>query len=112
MKIYESYGITDFIICSGYKSSEIKKYFLNYKLLNCDIDFDISSGTFNIIKGNIENWNIKVIDMKKPYRRKVKRINEYIKNDDYFLMTYGDGLANVNISDLIKFHSRMENLLQ
>ena len=106
MKIYESYGINDFIICSGYKSAEIKKYFLNYKLLNCDIDFDVSSGTFKIIKGNIENWNIKVIDTGQETMTggRLKRIKEYIKNDDYFLMTYGDGLANVNISDLIKFH--------
>ena len=88
------------------KVQRLKNIFLNYKLLNCDIDFDISSGTFNIIKGNIENWNIKVIDTGEETMTggRLKRINEYIKNDDYFLMTYGDGLANVNISDLIKFH--------
>tara|TARA_A100001388_G_C28766582_1_gene501074 strand:- start:1363 stop:2139 length:777 start_codon:yes stop_codon:yes gene_type:complete len=106
MKIYENYGINDFIICAGYKSSEIKKYFLNYNLLKSDVDFDLSSGKFNIIKDNVEEWRVKVVNTGEHTMTggRLKRISNFVKDDDYFLMTYGDGLADVNILDLIEFH--------
>tara|TARA_B100000886_G_scaffold335657_2_gene293088 strand:- start:47 stop:823 length:777 start_codon:yes stop_codon:yes gene_type:complete len=107
MKIYESYGFKDFIICGGYKSSEIKKYFLNYNLINSDVDFNTSTGELKIIGGKSENWNVKVIDTGEETMTggRIKRVQKYVSKDNYFLMTYGDGLANVNVNEIVKFHN-------
>ncbi len=106
MKIYESSGFSDFVICAGYKNSEIKKYFLNYNFLNCDVDLNTSSGKFKIIGGESENWNVKVINTggETMTGGRIKRIKKYVEEDDYFLMTYGDGLSNIKIKELIDFH--------
>ena len=106
MKIYESYGINDFIICAGYKSDEIKKYFLNYHINNSDIEFNIGNNQINILNNRSEKWNVKVIDTGDNTMTggRLKRIYEHVKNDDYFLMTYGDGLSDININNLVKFH--------
>jgi len=112
MKIYESYGINDFIICAGYKSSEIKKYFLNYHINNSDIEFSIGNNEINILNNRSEKWNVKVIDTGENTLTggRLKRIYDYIKDDDYFLMTYGDGLSDINISELINFHKKNNSL--
>tara|TARA_B100000900_G_scaffold415697_1_gene446673 strand:+ start:1139 stop:1915 length:777 start_codon:yes stop_codon:yes gene_type:complete len=106
MKIYESYGINDFIICAGYKSDEIKKYFLNYHINNSDIEFNIGNNQINILNNRSEKWNVKVIDTGDNTMTggRLKRIYDHVKNDDYFLMTYGDGLSDININNLVKFH--------
>jgi|TARA_B110000240_G_scaffold90621_1_gene102932 glucose-1-phosphate cytidylyltransferase len=112
MKIYESHGINDFIICSGYKSSEIKKYFLNYHINNSDIEFDIGNNKTNILNNRSEKWNVRVIDTGEDTLTggRLKRIYDYVKDDDYFLMTYGDGLSDINISELINFHKNHNGL--
>jgi glucose-1-phosphate cytidylyltransferase len=107
MKIYSHYGFKDFLICLGYKGSMIKEYFLNYKIMNND---------FTIQLGNKENiqfhnnhteydWKITLVDtgMYSQTGSRVKKIEDYI-DDDYFMLTYGDGVANVNIEELVKFH--------
>tara|TARA_X000000368_G_scaffold360401_1_gene304150 strand:+ start:2349 stop:3125 length:777 start_codon:yes stop_codon:yes gene_type:complete len=112
MKIYESFGINDFIICAGYKSLEIKKFFLNYNMNNSDIQFDIEKNQIEILSNRSEKWNVKVIDTGNETLTggRLKRIYEHIKDDDYFLMTYGDGLADINIKELIKFHNNHDCL--
>ncbi|MGF7119208.1 glucose-1-phosphate cytidylyltransferase [Methanobacterium oryzae] len=107
MKTYSHYGFKDFLICLGYKGNMIKEYFLNYKIMNND--FTIQLGN----KENIEfhnnhteyDWNITLVDtgMHSQTGSRVKKIENYI-DDDYFLLTYGDGVANVNIRELVKFH--------
>ena len=102
MKIYEAHGINDFIICAGYKSYEIKKFFLNYHINNSDVQFDIGKNEINILNNRSEKWNVKVIDTGDGTLTggRLKRIYNYVKNDDYFLMTYGDGLSDINISPI------------
>ncbi len=112
MKIYESYGINDFIICAGYKSEEIKKFFLNYNINNSDIQFDIEKNKIEILNNRSEKWNVKVVDTGDNTLTggRLKRISEYIKDDDFFLMTYGDGLSDININELIEFHNSHDGL--
>ena len=112
MKIYESYGINDFIICAGYKSVEIKKFFLNYNINNSDIQFDIEKNKIEILNNRSEKWNVKVVDTGDSTLTggRLKRISEYIKDDDFFLMTYGDGLSDININELIEFHNSHDGL--
>ncbi len=106
MKIYSHWGISEFIICLGYKGYMIKEYFANYYLHNCDITFDLSNNTQTIHKQNAENWKVTLIDTGELTMTggRIKRIIPYVKNDEAFCMTYGDGLSNVNITELIKFH--------
>lgn len=112
MKIYETHGINDFIICAGYKSYEIKKFFLNYHINNSDVQFDIGKNEINILNNRSEKWNVKVIDTGDGTLTggRLKRIYNYVKNDDYFLMTYGDGLSDINIKELIQFHNSHDSL--
>lgn len=106
MKIYSHYGIQDFVICAGYKQHIIKEYFADYYLHRSDITFDFVSGNQVKIHNNVaEPWRVTVVDT--GYRTmtggRIKRIRPYV-GDEPFLLTYGDGVADVNISELIEFH--------
>lgn len=106
MKIYSYYGIHDFVICAGYKQHIIKEYFADYYLHRSDITFDFQSGNHMEIHSNVaEPWRVTVVDT--GYRTmtggRIKRIQPYIK-DEPFLLTYGDGVADVNIKELIRYH--------
>lgn len=105
MKTYSHYGITDFIICCGYKGYIIKEYFSNYFLHNADVTFDMTSNNMKVHTMNSEPWNVTLIDTGENTMTggRVKRVAEYI-GDETFCMTYGDGVSDVNISDLIMFH--------
>jgi glucose-1-phosphate cytidylyltransferase len=104
MKIYSFFGIKEFIICCGYKGYLIKEYFANYSLHLSDVTIDIQKNSIDVHKKNAEDWKITLVDTGENTLTggRILRIKNYI-NDD-FLLTYGDGLANVNIKELINHH--------
>ncbi|MBT6170598.1 MAG: glucose-1-phosphate cytidylyltransferase [Flavobacteriaceae bacterium] len=106
MKIYSFHGINDFIICCGYKGYLIKEYFANYFLHQSDITFDITKNKTIIHQERAEPWKVTLVDTgeKTMTAGRIKRIKNYLKDDEDFCLTYGDGLANINIIELIKYH--------
>ncbi len=104
MKIYSSFGINDFIICCGYKGYLIKEYFANYALHASDITFHMKTNKLQVHRRSLEDWNVTLIDTGEGTSTggRLKRIKNYIK--DTFCMTYGDGVADININKLIEFH--------
>lgn len=107
MKEYSYYGHNEFIICAGYKQEYIKEWFANYFLYNSDVSFDYRNGKneVTIHQSNLENWKVTVVDT--GYNTmtggRIKRIQKYIGNEP-FLMTYGDGVCDVDINKLVEFH--------
>lgn len=107
MKIYSHYGYNDFIICCGYKGHMIKEYFANYFLHASDVTFDFSDNNRTIIHNNVaEPWRVTLIDtgLDTMTGGRIARIKPYIRQDESFMLTYGDGVADVDISELVKFH--------
>ncbi|MAH61030.1 MAG: glucose-1-phosphate cytidylyltransferase [Legionellales bacterium] len=106
MKIYSNYGINDFLICCGYKGYVIKEYFANYFNHNADITFDFSNNSTIIHKKRVEPWKVTVVDtgLNTMTGGRLKRVASYLNEDEDFCFTYGDGVSDVNISELIKFH--------
>jgi len=107
MKIYSHYGFNDFIICLGYKGYLIKEYFANYFLHMSDVTIDIKNNKIEIHQNFSEPWKISLIDTGEGTMTggRVKRVQSYIGNET-FMLTYGDGISNVNILNLIKFHKQ------
>lgn len=106
MKEYSAYGYNEFIICAGYKQEVIKDWFANYFIHMSDITFDFTSGNDIIIHNqNTEKWKVTVVDtgLNTMTGGRIKRIRSYIGNEP-FLMTYGDGVCDVDISKLVEFH--------
>lgn len=105
MKIYAHYGFKDFVLCLGYKGEVIKQYFYEYKMLNCDFTINLGNGDIVIADPVHEDWNITLaqtgVDAMTASR--VKKIEKYI-DGSLFMLTYGDGLANMNIKELLEFH--------
>lgn len=112
MKIYSAHGINDFIICCGYKGYLIKEYFANYHLHQSDIIFNIKGEGKIIHENNIEPWTVTLVNTGDNANTggRVKRIKEYVKDEEAFCLTYGDGIGNINISSLIQFHKKHRNL--
>ena len=106
MKIYSSHGINDFIICCGFKGYVIKEYFANYFLHMSDVTFDMKNNQMKVHQQNAEPWIVTLVDTGEDTQTggRLKRITSYLKNEKAFCFTYGDGLANVDITKLIKFH--------
>ena len=106
MKIYSSHGINDFIICCGYKGYVIKEYFANYFLHMSDVTFDISENKMEVHQNNAESWRVTLVDTGENTMTggRLKRVKDYVKDEDAFCFTYGDGVSDVNITELIKFH--------
>lgn len=106
MKIYSHYGISEFIICLGYKGYIIKEYFSNYFLHQSDVTLDLENNTINYHNERSEPWKITLVDTGEFTMTggRMKRLKPYISPSETFLMTYGDGLASVDICELIKFH--------
>ena len=106
MKIYSFHGINDFIVCCGYKGYVIKEYFANYFLHQSDITFDMSKNTMKIHQERVEPWKVTLIDTGEQTMTggRIKRIKEYLDDGEDFCLTYGDGLANIDITKLIAFH--------
>ena len=105
MKIYSSYGFNDFVICCGYKGHVIKEYFANYLLHESDITINTSTNNITFHNSNSENWNVSLINTGELTMTggRIKRIKEYVGNESFFL-TYGDGVGDVNIKELLNFH--------
>jgi glucose-1-phosphate cytidylyltransferase len=105
MKIYSHYGFTDFVICAGYKGYMIKEYFHNYWLHNCDVTFDMRTHETEVHQDANEPWRVTVVDTgaESMTGGRVKRIQPYVDNET-FLLTYGDGVGDVNIAELVEFH--------
>ena len=106
MKTYSHYGINDFIICCGYKGYVIKEYFANYFLHQSDVTFDMKANKMTIHKDRSEPWTVTLVDTgdNSMTGGRLKRIFPYVKDDKAFCLTYGDGVANINIKKLIDFH--------
>lgn len=106
MKLYSHYGFYEFIICCGYKQHMIKKWFADYYLHNSDITFDFTAQNKMIVHNNIaEPWKVTVVDtgLETMTGGRIKRVKEYLDGERFFL-TYGDGVADININELLKFH--------
>ena len=108
MKIYSTHGINDFIICCGYKGYLIKEYFANYFLHQSDVTFKMQDNSKNILQNNSEPWTVTLVDTGENTMTggRLKRVKDYIKNEQAFCFTYGDGLGDIDISALIKFHQK------
>lgn len=106
MKTYSLGGVNDFIICCGYKSEIIKDYFSKYYLYNSDITVDLSNNNIEIHRKNNESWKITLVDTGENTNTggRLKRVSKYVENEEDFCFTYGDGLSDIDISSLIKFH--------
>lgn len=106
MKIYSAHGINDFIVCLGYKSHVIKEYFVNYYLGSADIVVDIGQNSVELLSGRSEPWRVSLIETGEETMTggRLKRVLPYVKDDPFFCLTYGDGVGDVNISELIAFH--------
>jgi len=104
LKIYSHYGINEFIICCGYKGYVIKEYFANYFLHNSDVTFSLKNNTMEIHQAKVEPWKITLIDtgLETMTGGRLLRVSKYL--DTTFCFTYGDGLSDIDIGELLKFH--------
>ncbi len=106
LKIYYAHGINDFIICCGYKGYVIKEYFANYFLHMSDITFDMANNKMQVHQQNAEPWKITLVDTGDDTMTggRLKRVAPHIKDEESFCFTYGDGVSDVNITELLAFH--------
>jgi glucose-1-phosphate cytidylyltransferase len=112
MKMYSLHGISDFIICCGYKGYVIKEYFANYFLHMSDITFCMNKNEMKVHQKRAEPWTITLIDTGDNTMTggRIKQIKKYVKDDDAFCLTYGDGVSDIDIGLLIKFHKKQRTL--
>lgn len=111
MKHYSHYGITEFIICLGYKGYMIKEYFSNYFLHTSDVTFDMRSNSMEVHRNSSESWKVTLIDTGDETMTggRMKRVAQFLGNEP-FCFTYGDGLSDVNISELVSYHKQHRKL--
>ena len=112
MKTYSAHGIHDFVICCGYKGYVIKEYFANYYRHRSDLTVDMANNTISYLKNHAEPWKVTLIDtgMDTLTGGRIKRVQEYL-GDEPFMLTYGDGVGDVNISELVSFHQQHGKLI-
>lgn len=108
MKIYSHYGINEFIVCLGYKGYHIKEYFSNYFLHMSDVSFCMQTNKMVVHKKKAEPWQITLVDTGDASMTggRLRRVREYLKDEAAFCFTYGDGVADINVGELIDFHHR------
>ena len=108
MKIYAQHGLTHFIVCLGYKGYLIKEYFSNYCLHNSDVTFDLGQNTTTLHGASSDQWTVTLVDtgIESMTGGRLKRVAAYLADDQAFCMTYGDGLADIDISALLRYHNR------
>jgi glucose-1-phosphate cytidylyltransferase len=106
MKIYSSFGLNEFVICLGYKGYTIKEYFANYFLHMSDVTFHIADNRMEVHRETAEPWRVTLVDTGENTMTggRVKRILPFIKDDPYFALTYGDGVADIDLAAEIAFH--------
>lgn len=111
MKIYAHYGYNDFIICLGYKGYVIKEYFANYYLHNSDFTLELKRNEMKYEKSRSEDWTVTLVDtgLNTQTGGRIKRIEKYVKGEA-FMVTYGDGLSDVNINALVEFHKNSKKM--
>jgi len=107
LKIYSRFGINDFVVCLGYKGYLIKEYFANYYLHMGDVTIDVEHGEMQVHRSHAEPWRVTLIDTGEQTMTggRIKRVLPYVSDDEAFCLTYGDGLANVDLSALTAFHA-------
>jgi glucose-1-phosphate cytidylyltransferase len=112
MKIYSSHGINDFIVCLGYKGYVIKEYFSNYFLHQSNVTFDLRENKMHVLRKDAEPWTVTLIDTGENTMigGRIKQILPYIGDDPEFCLTYGDGVADIDITESIAFHRRERRL--
>jgi glucose-1-phosphate cytidylyltransferase len=106
MKIYSAHGVNEFVICLGYKGYIIKEYFANYFLHMSDVTFDMSHNRMEVHNNSAEPWRVTLVDTGDATMTggRLLRVADYVKNEDFFCMTYGDGVGDINISKTLDFH--------
>ena len=106
MKMYSAHGINDFVICCGYKGYVIKEYFANYFLHTSDVTFDIQNNKMSVHQRKAEPWRVTLVDTGEETMTggRLKRVAEHVADEEAFCFTYGDGVANVDIGALTRFH--------
>lgn len=112
MKGYSAHGVNEFIVCCGYKGYLIKEYFANYFLHMSDVTFDMSSNQMIVHERHVEPWRVTLVDTGENSMTggRLRRVKPYLEHEDAFCFTYGDGLSNVNITELLAFHRNHEKL--
>jgi glucose-1-phosphate cytidylyltransferase len=105
MKLYAAYGITDFVICLGYMGYVIKEYFANYYLHTADVTFDVATNSIEVHQSTAEPWRVTLIDtgVETQTGGRLRRVLKYLGDED-FCFTYGDGVADVDVTKLVEFH--------
>ncbi len=108
MKTYSAHGVNDFIICCGYKGYVIKEYFANYFLHMSDVTFDMKDNLMKVHKERAEPWSVTLVDTGEATMTggRLLRLKDYLKDEEAFCFTYGDGVGDINITELIKFHKK------
>jgi glucose-1-phosphate cytidylyltransferase len=111
MKIYAAHGIDEFVICLGYKGYLIKEYFANYYLHTCDVSFDLAKGGLEVHRSETEPWRVTLVDTGEQTMTggRLKRVLPYLGQED-FCFTYGDGVADIDLTALIAFHREQRTL--
>ncbi len=106
MKIYSQHGIKDFVICLGYKGYVIKEFFVNYLRHASNLTVNLKNGNIKVHNSDSEDWNVTLIDTGHSAMTgaRIKKIKDYLNGDENFCLTYGDGVSDVNIVELIKYH--------
>ena len=112
MKIYSHYGFNDFVVLLGYKGYYIKEYFANYFLHQSDVTIDMTNGMMEVHNNSSEPWKVTLLDtgLNSMTGGRIKRAQEFI-GDEPFMLTYGDGVADINIEELVKFHKKHGKVL-
>jgi glucose-1-phosphate cytidylyltransferase len=108
MKLYSAHGVNEFVICCGYKGYVIKEYFANYFLHMSDVTFDMAKNRMEVHHQNVEPWKVTLVDTGEDTLTggRLKRVADYIRHDDAFCFTYGDGVSDVDIRQSIQFHQQ------
>lgn len=112
MKIYSHYGFNEFVVCLGYKGYVIKEYFANFFMNHSDVTFDLGNNTMEVHRSGSENWKVTLVETGKDTLTggRIKRIEPYI-NNEAFMLTYGDGVGNIKIDELVAFHKQNKKLV-
>ena len=107
MKMYSAHGVTEFVFCCGYKGYVIKEYFANYFLHMSDVTFDMANNRMEVHQQKVEPWRVTLVDTGEDTMTggRLKRVADYVKNDEAFCFTYGDGLSDIDIRASINFHN-------
>ncbi|UOB54749.1 glucose-1-phosphate cytidylyltransferase [Burkholderia pyrrocinia] len=112
MKIYSAYGVNDFVICCGYKGYMIKEYFANYFLHTSDVTFDMRTNEMQVHQRYSEPWKVTLVDTGESTMTggRLRRVKNFVKDEAAFCFTYGDGLSDVNITQLVEYHQKSSAL--